>query len=56
MLIKSVAYATEILQILKKIKQMDSFAVLNVSHRFHELHGFDTDKSLLLSVVMRTDW
>ena len=40
---------------LKKIKQMDSFAVLNVSHRFHELHGFDTDKSLLLSVAMRTD-
>ena len=35
---------------------MDSFAVLNVSHRFHELHGFDTDKSLLLSVVMRTNW
>ena len=47
MLIKSVAYATEISQILKKIKQINSFAVLNVSHRFHGFHRFSTDDSFV---------
>gem|GEM_PF-2825906 len=47
LLYKSVAYATEIVQIFKKIKQIGSLTVFKVSHRLHGLHRFSTDDSFV---------
>ena len=44
MLIKSVAYATEILQILKKIKQISCFATLNSRTDYTDCTDLDPDR------------